>query len=203
MRRIVFTLIAIAASAALSSCGKLKEAGDAMKTASRAIDTAKAISKAQESGKEWELTEASARKFYGAVAKLNKKYPDIDFENSASAAIQCVSAGKSIEKVVPADGGIAFDEYAGLSMAISALMLSQAEESLYEEAVPELEESLKALKATDTSSYGAEQKEALENAIDQQQKLLDEQRVRADSPEYRERKEKRAIIEEARKAAGI
>jgi hypothetical protein len=203
MRKTLWTLAIVSLAAALAGCGKLKEANDAFKKVSTAVDTAKAMSKSAEGAEKTELTEASVRKFYEAVSKLKKKYPDIEFESSPTAAIQAITAGKSIEKIVPADGGISFDEYNGTSLAILSAMIAGTGAENAAAAIPQLEKSVKDMEAADTSGFTAEQKKDYEKSVADTKKSIEDLKAQAESPEFVEGKRDRDLILEVKGKLGL
>jgi hypothetical protein len=198
-------LALIACALVLSGCGKVAEARNALKTMSTTVDAAKDMAKSAAGGatnKQIDLTEASVRRYYGAVVKLRQKYPAIEFENAIVATMQAGSQGKDLKKIVPADGGLGFDEYSSTSGAILAVMATGAAAATSYAMVPQLESSIKQMEATDTSKMTVEQKTALQQQIATQKLALEQARAQA-TPEAAARKAQFEMVARVRKEMGL
>ncbi len=198
-------ILTLAALILLSGCGKVKEAKAAVKSMAETLETVKESipSEAESpSGKEVNLTEDSVKKYYRAAASLKSRYSDIEFESPAVAAVQMLASGKDL-KAELAKEGIDFEEFSGTANAILKVMMEGAADAMAEQLIPQVEGAIKALEATDTSGYAAEQIEALKKSIEEQKQKLEEARIKLSSAEYKERKRQIEMINAVRSEAGF
>jgi hypothetical protein len=189
MRKTILVILALASVSLMASCGKGKAAQSGASSGS--------------SGKTWELTEESLRRYYGAVAKLNAAYPKLKFDNAARAATRAEAEGVNLEKAVAKDGGISYDEYVGVSAAIMKALAASLEDSSTESMIAQVEQMITITESTDVKDYDAEQKETLKRSLEEQKAQLAELKAKAAAPEFIERKRVFDMIEAAKAAAGL
>lgn len=118
MKKIIIFSIVI--SLALLSCGKMKEAKEAMNAAKKVYDAAGDVAETAKNLEDLEiekvkLDEEEVKKFYKAINKLNEKYPDIHFQLATMAAVEASMAGKDLKSIIKKETNIPFDEYSKLS----------------------------------------------------------------------------------------
>ncbi len=208
MQKLLMTLLVLVI--VLSGCGKVKEAREAVESVSRTMEAAKDVAKSAESvsksisaGKAVELTEAALRRYYGAVAKLREKYPEIEFENPILAAVQAGSSGKDLEKLVKSETNISFDEYNGTFAAIMSIMVQSAAVAAPEMIVEQMSSVVQELEKTDTSQMDAEQKKTFDQQLETQKKAIEEAKAKIATEEFQEMKRQVEMIRRVREEMGF
>lgn len=199
--------VILAGILALSGCGKIREAGNAVKAVSSTVEAAKGMAKsaAGEATKsqQVQLTEASVRRYYTAVVKLRQKYPGIEFESAMVAAMQVGAQGKDLKKIVPAETDLSFDDYSTFSGAVLTVMAAGAMSTSTATIVPQMESSIKQMEAADTSKMTAEQKAQVQQQIAAQKTALEKYKADAANPESQARKAQFEMVTKVRKEMGL
>ena len=187
-------------------CGRVKEAAEIAKNVSdmaeagrQAAETAAAAEESSTDWENYEITEADARRFYEAVATLQDKYPEVDFEVAMTAALGAMSEGINLEKVVEQETDLTFGEYSGLSTALMVVQSEAAGLQFTEEIVASMEDGLTRFEDVDESELTEEQKAALE----EQREALAEAKAEMESPEFQARKQKAEMVIAVREEVGL
>lgn len=186
----------------LAGCGRIRQATSIAKAAADMAKTGEELESDQTDGIDWEnydLTESDVRTFYTGVRSLQEEHPDIDFEIAMTAAIEAMGAGVNIERVVEKETDMSFQEYNGLSLAIT-LALSEAESVRFtNEFVSSMEAALAEADSIDESALSEEEKAAIE----EQRNAVAEARAEMDSPEFQAHQARADMVMAIREEMGF
>lgn len=195
----------------MSGCGKIKEARDTVKAVSQTVEAAKDMAKSAESIEksqnegtlEIELTEESVRRYYEGIKKLQKSYPEIEFQSPITAAAQAAIAGENLEKLVERETDLRYDEYNALSTQIVLALAQSAAAGMGTEMLAAIEDSVAQMEEYDTSQLSDEQKAEFNAQLQEQKAALAEAKSQADSPEMKSQKAQFDMILRVRQELGF
>ncbi len=182
----------------LPGCGKVKEASQLVKSVKDSVDTVQTISESVDPEDidldKLDISEKDVRDFYSSIKKLNKAYPEINFEVALTAALEASTQGKNLERIVEKESDMSFQEYSTFSTAFTMVLAESMGVSLAEEMVSGMEEGLAQFDDMDTSAFTEEQLSEIES----QRQALVEAKKEMDTPEFKARKNRVDMVSKIR-----
>lgn len=197
---VVITIVVIVGLVA--GCGKIRQATSVAKAVTDMAKTGEEMTRGESDAIDWEnydLTESDVRTFYEGVRSLQEEHPDIDFEVAMTAAIEAMGEGVNIERAVEKETDMSFEEYNGLSLAIT-LALSEAQGVRFtNEFVSSMEAALAEAESIDESALSEEEKAAIE----EQRSAVVEARAQMESPEFQVQQQRANMVMAIREEMGF
>ena len=168
MKKIMIFSVVI--SLTLLSCGKMKEAKEAMNAAKKVYDAAGDVAETAKSLEDIDiekvkLNEKDVKKFYKAMNKLNEKYPEIHFQIATMAAVEASMAGKDLKSIIKKETDIPFAEYSQLSAVTAYVEIVGIGYEMTTAILEQTKETHLALKGKLGQAVSKEEKEQLEEQI--------------------------------------
>ncbi len=201
MKKIIIFSVVI--SLTLLSCGKMKEAKEAMNAAKKVYDAAGDVAETAKSLEDIDvekvkLNEKEVKKFYIAINKLNEKYPDIHFQIATIAAVEASMAGKDLKSIIKKETNIPFDEYSQLSAITAYVEMVGIGYEMTTAILEQTKESHLVLKEKLGQAVSEEEKKQLEKQIKDIEQSISDMKEEMKKEEFKIVKENFRIIKKVK-----
>ncbi|AFG38294.1 hypothetical protein [Spirochaeta africana] len=203
-------ILMIALAIGVSGCSRIREASDAFRDASQYVDAARGMAQQMETMAGFqdpedlpELTEQNVRNYYTQITKLQELHPDLDFENPSVAAMQAGMSGLNLQQIVTRNSDLSFEDYSGISTKLMILVAQSAAFGMSDELIGMMEQSVTSLEGVDDSDLSPEQREELQQELDQQRQAVAQAHTESSTPDMDAARRQIEMVMRIRQELGI